>query len=151
MFEQIEKIINDFIKENDFAEVTAVIGADFCYYDSLNRIQFSLVVPKESMKAFTQFAINNGLKVDCGDFILALFHELGHSETIDLLDEEETAYCLGKKRILGNNRSDYQEYMRLADEFAATAWAINYINNNAEKVKMLAEKVEKEMKKILDK
>lgn len=102
------------------------------------------------MKSFRKFVFDNGLKFDCGDFILAFFHELGHSETIDLLEDDEIRFSQNKKRFLQNNMEDYETYMRLPDEFSATSWAIDYINNNFEKVKIFAKKLEKEFLKIIE-
>lgn len=133
----IDKVINTFFEEEGF-EVTATLGTDFAYWYADSYINYALVVSERMDNLFLAYAKELGLKVDCGIFLLSLFHELGHHETMDLLEDED--FYQGDKNSL-----DADSYFRLTEETEATQWAIDFINSNVEKVEKLAKDLQKEI------
>jgi len=134
----IDDVLNKFLADNDF-ECTAEMGTDFAFYWMNDLITYSLVVSERMDNLFLNFAKENGLKVDCGIFILSFFHELGHYETIDELTDAEERCCERVKAKLDSNKNaDCYKYFSLVDEWLATSWAIDYINEHIEQVKELA-------------
>ena len=146
----IEDVLNNFLE--DF-EVTAEIGADFCYLWDKNVIKVSLAVPDFGAKMFMEDFHKRApeIKIDC--FLISFLHELGHCETVDELTDEEEAECLRKRTILNDairettdeiKRAEmYKEYFAMTDEYLATEWAIDYIRNNVETVAELWAKLQK--------
>lgn len=141
MFTEITNVLDNYLMENDF-EVTTEIGLDFEYYYAESKIVYSLVTTEKTDRLFKEFAKANGLKVDCGIFLLSFFHELGHNETIDYIDQKTEKRCSKIKKGLTTSEKDCIIYFNLEDEKIATDWAINYINNNTEKIKKLAENLQ---------
>lgn len=143
MFEEITKVLDNYLEENDF-EVTTEIGLDFAYYYADSKIVYSLVTTEKTDRLFMNFAKENGLKTDCGIFLLSFFHELGHNETIDYIDTKTEKACAKiKKSLRANNEEDCKKYFNVEDEKIATMWAIDYINNNTEKIEKLAKNLQK--------
>lgn len=134
----IDNVLNRFLADNDF-ECTAEMGTDFAYYWKEEIITYSLVVSERMDNLFLDFARKNGLKIDCGIFLLSFFHELGHYETMDELTDAEETRCERVKAKLDSNKDiDCYKYFSLLDEWLATSWAIDYINNNIDTIKQLA-------------
>lgn len=133
----IDNVLNRFLADNDF-DCTAEMGTDFAYYWEEEIITYSLIVSERMDNLFLDFARKNGLQVDCGIFLLSFFHELGHHLTIDDLEEEEEEECEAIKDTLTDSDADCYKYFSLLDEWLATSWAIDYINNNTNTIKQLA-------------
>ena len=106
---------------NEF-ECDVVIGNEFAYYYEENLV---VVDPFDKDEAFLNFARKNGLNETVSSFVISFFHELGHNETIDFVEEYD-----GDKNALSA-----EEYFSLEEEFEATAWAIDFCNENLELVK----------------
>lgn len=134
--DKIDAILNNFLEE---FEATAHIGKDFCYWYKESCINYSLVVAEESsdyfMKNFNKLAPD----LHCDPFLASFMHELGHHETIGIIEED----CYTMKIELEHELKTvkdvlkskvYQKYFDLPDEYEATMWAINYMRNNVEKV-----------------
>jgi len=140
---RIDDLLNRFLADNDF-ECTVFADTDFAYYYASSRISYSFVVSERMDRLFLDFAKRKGLTVDCGIFLLSFFHELGHNETIDDLEDDEMDYCTDVKETLTDSDADAETYFNLIDETLATEWAIDYINNNIEIVEKLAMDLQKE-------
>lgn len=148
MFEEITSILNNFLAEEEI-ECTCELDTDFAYYCNSDVITYSLITTERTDKLFTEFAKQHGLKVDCGIFLLSLFHEVGHYFTLEDLDEKTEKRCERIKETLSPNKDkDCLKYFGLADEIIATEWAIEYINNNEKKLEKLAKKLQKAIDKL---
>lgn len=130
---RIDNILNTWLEQNGF-DCTAETGTDFAYYYDQSIITYALVVPSRMDALFMDFAKRRGLQVDCGDFLMSFFHELGHHETLDLIDDERYAEAQEIKKELTDSNEDTEIYFNLIDEITATDWAISYINNNLHKI-----------------
>lgn len=116
---ELERTLNTIAHE---FECDAVIGNEFAYYYEENLI---VVDPFDKDEAFLNFARKNGLNETVSSFVISFFHELGHNETIDFVEEYD-----GDKNALSA-----EEYFNLEEEFEATAWAIDFCNEHLELVK----------------
>lgn len=116
---ELERTLNTIAHE---FECDAVIGNEFAYYYEENLI---VVDPFDKDEAFLNFARKNGLNETVSSFVISFFHELGHNETIDFVEEYD-----GDKNALSA-----EEYFNLEEEFEATAWAIDFYNEHLELVK----------------
>ena len=139
----MDRVLNNWLADNGF-ECEVKCDTDFAYYYADSLITYALVVSERMDNLFLDFANRHGLKVDCGIFLLSFFHELGHNETMDELEDDE--FYNGDK-----NKLEPEEYFNLTEEIVATEWAIDYINNHADEVERLAKDFQEEMKKFLEK
>lgn len=111
---RLETLLNDIA--NEF-ECEVEIGNEFAYYYKENKI---VVNPTDTDETFLALARENGLNEEVSNFVISFFHELGHNETIDFVEEYE-----GDKEALS-----IEEYFYLEEEFEATMWAIDFCNNH---------------------
>ena len=116
---KLVKALNRITKEFD---CKVEIGEEFAYYYFEETI---VVNPSDNDERFLNFARRHGLNEKVSSFVISFFHELGHHETLDLVEE-----CEGNK-----NELDFEEYFNLEEEFEATMWAIDFCNNNMDIVK----------------
>ena len=126
---ELERTLNNIAHE---FECDATIGNEFAYYYEENLV---VVDPFDTDDRLLKFAKENGLETEMSAFTISFFHELGHNETIDFVEEYE-----GDKDSL-----TWEEYFNLEEEFEATMWAIDFCNNNKE----IVEKIEKVLEKVL--
>ena len=106
------------------------IDTDFAYDPVSDTVFWTLVVSEQNDKDFHDFFYSLGCKVEADVFILSILHEIGHSQTLRYLSDEEYNYSQDRK---AEKLSNY-EYFNLPDEIEATKWAVNYLNENADKV-----------------
>lgn len=141
----ITNIIQTFLDENSF-DCMVQESTEFWYDEVDEMIFYAFAVTEKHDELFNNFNHELGLKYNCDNFILSLFHEIGHHETLHLIEPEERAFDekvidqIESKSELGIE--DYSLYYRLTSEQIATQWAVDYINNNPEKVKALWDKVQ---------
>jgi hypothetical protein len=150
-FERLNKVLEDGLKKLGFDGYTVEIGNDFMFYYEENLITYALVAPTRMDTLFRKLYTELGLKYNADIFLLSFFHELGHGETIDDISETLYLYSQNRKVIIGNHTEEeatdelIREYQTLPDEIAATAWACDFINNNAGAVKEFWETFQKEL------
>lgn len=147
---KITKIINDFLKPFD---ATAAMGSDFSYWYYDNKIQYTLVMPENSKDYFIENFHRLAPDINCDAFLISILHELGHHETLDLIDDKEYELCCDIKyelqeKIDGEVTEEeeaeiHQQYFNLPDEREATTWAINYIREHTEEVEKFWKKLSK--------
>lgn len=130
--DKINNILNDFLTP---FECKAEVGPDFAYWYATNTITYSFVTSERMEKLFKAFAKSIGLKVDVDIFLLSLMHEVGHVETWDELSKEECVYSQDVKEILTDSDEDCEIYFNLPDEYEATAFAVDYINEHENELK----------------
>lgn len=115
LIEALNRIANEY-------ECEVVIGNEFAYYYDESKI---VVNPADTDEEFLALARENGLNKEVSNFVISFFHELGHNETLDFVEEYE-----GDKNAL-----TMKEYFYLEEEYEATMWAIDFCNNNMDIVK----------------
>ena len=122
---KLAKVLNRIAKEFD---CKVEIGEEFAYYYFDETI---VVNPTDTDERFLDFARRHGLNEKVSSFVISFFHELGHNETLDLVEEYE-----GDKNAL-----TFEEYFNIEEEFEATMWAIDFCNNNMD----IVEEIEKNL------
>ena len=117
---------------NEF-ECEVVESNEFAYYYEENMI---CVTDEKSDfdEKFLELARKEGLNEEVGCFAISFFHELGHNETIDDVEEE-----------FDGNKDEFtmEEYFYLEEEYLATEWAIDYCNENLDLVKKIQKMLDK--------
>lgn len=133
--EEINTILNRFLEPFD---CVAEAGEDFCYWSAKSCINYAFVVAQDKDEWFKEFAHSLNSKVNCDIFLLSFFHELGHHETIDDLDEDVIYDCWNIKGILNRKKETTKEdnfaYFNLPDERAATEWGLQYMEEHEAEV-----------------
>ena len=123
--------------------VNVEYGDDFCYKLSTQTVIVSENLP-DSIYFYLDFCKKRGLKKEVDPWVLCLLHEIGHDQTLLFINSVSCLFdsLLGKfaesdsYTMLGV-RIKMFIYFRLPAEKAATDWAIDFINNNLDKVKEL--------------
>lgn len=147
--ELIDMVLNDFLKEFG---VTARFGFDFAYWYEEDEIEYSLIVPEEASIYFMNNFNRLAPHLECDQFLASFLHEVGHTQTLHLLDHTELLYCRDCKEQISRQFTDFiteeedkalhQQYFDLPDEYEATMWAIDYMTKNPEKVAVFWEKAQ---------
>lgn len=101
---------------------------EFAYYYAKNLVCYTLNHDKKADELFLEFARANGLNEEVPAFVVSFFHEIGHNETIDEVEEEYK----GDKNALS-----FEEYFILEEEWLATEWAIDFCNSHLDLVKKI--------------
>lgn len=137
ILEKLNDFMNKWFAENGF-EITFEIGSDFGYYPTSKIIDWSLAVVDDGMEGLDRIAKAIIPNIDYLDnFILSIFHEIGHHETIKSLSMTDYSKSQRAKKRISQNKTRKGKYYSLPDEYKATEWAVNYIYNNYDKVQVL--------------
>ena len=86
-------------------------------------------------------------------FLWSLLHEIGHSETLDDLDDEVEEHCIEIKQKL-NEHPDWSIeicnaiYFNCPDERAATDWAGEYLETHYAEISLFWIKLQKAIKEF---
>lgn len=134
--DRINDIINEFLEP---FELTAEPGTDFCYYFLEDKIYYALAVGNTSAKLFMENAEARFPDAHADVFLWSLLHEIGHSETLDDLEDDEEVRCMEIKRELSKHTDwsitrRHEIYFACPDEMAATDWAGEYIMNHVDEL-----------------
>lgn len=144
---EINDILNGFLDEFD---AYAEMGHEFAYVYAKSKIEYTCFLDDNSETYFIKNFHKMAPDIECDPFLVSILHELGHHETLDDIDMFEEIYCLAEKDAISERYANknfnteqelYDAYFNLADEYEATTWAINYIRENAVKVKELWSKL----------
>lgn len=125
--ERIILTINSFLKPFD---LTCCIGGDFCYYYLDDEVQVSFLSAERDEEEFMRsIQIQNPLC--CMDvFLWSLLHEIGHSQTIDEISDEDWGRSNRTKELCRDGKISRWEYYCCVDEVMATQWAVEFANEN---------------------
>ena len=134
--EEINAIINEFLEPFG---IVAKMGNDMAFYPAKDLIVYSPMIPEDGLDYFMQtFHRLAPDLVGYDSLLVSILHEVGHSETLDSLDEDEEFYCLKMKSIIsiqsdisGHTKELHQTYFDLPDEYEATMWAAEYLREHA--------------------
>lgn len=146
MFDTITAILNEYLEKFD---LTATLDTDFGYYRYDDLITYTVVVTERFDKLFQNFVETNFPLVNAPIFLWSLFHEIGHAETDDDLDDDLYDFCENAKiGINPDNDEEVMAYFSLPDEYAATEWAYYYFLNHKEEVSELWDRIRPEIEKL---
>ena len=137
--------------------------ADWGYYSNDYSIEYTLFENRIEDELFLDFVKERFNYKPLNNFMLSLFHEIGHHYTYDEATESDIIYdfCQAEKNRIENEmqfvksekdakRLEYQ-YFNLPDEIIATQWAVDYMQNNKEEVKAMWKRIEKEIVRFYEK
>ena len=125
---EINNYINDYVSEWG---LSSQLDTDFAYDPVEDIVYWSVVVSEKNSEEFKEFFESLGCVVKADVFIYSLFHEIGHSQTLESVSEEDYNYSWDRK---ADPEITNYEYFRLPNEIVATQWAVDYINSNAEEI-----------------
>lgn len=146
MLDTITTILNEYLEKFD---LTATLDTDFGYYRYDDLITYTVVVTERFDRLFQNFVETNFPLVNAPIFLWSLFHEIGHAETDDDLDDDLYNFCENAKiGINPDNDEEVMAYFSLPDEYAATEWAYYYFLNHKEEVSELWDKLRPEIEKL---
>jgi hypothetical protein len=140
---EINNTINEFLKPFD---LTAELGTDFDYCFFENKIHYALVVGDLASRLFLKNAESRFPDVHADVFLWSLLHEIGHSETIDDLEDETENLCREIKVHLYDNNlpieNIHEIYFNCPDEVAATDWAGEYLMSHSKEITVFWNKLQ---------
>lgn len=146
MLDTITAILNEYLEKFD---LTATLDTDFGYYRYDDLITYTVVVTERFDKLFQNFVETNFPLVNAPIFLWSLFHEIGHAETDDDLDDDLYDFCENVKiGINPDNDEEVMAYFNLPDEYTATEWAYYYFLNHKEEVSELWDRLRPEIEKL---
>lgn len=132
----LENVTNTIRKffDNNHWDVDIAPDTDFYYKEQSEKIAYSFVVPDRQDKLFQNYAIELGLNYNCDTFLLALLHEVGHHETLWLMDPDDRdrdELFIAELELTGSMTDEtILKYYRCERERLATQWAVDFINKN---------------------
>ena len=131
----IIKILDDFLKPFD---CESFFGEQFSFYPASNTVEFTFTVKEIHDKTFMDFVTKHYPDVHADIFLWSFLHEVGHRETEDDFDDDDWEDYM---RAIFNCEDD-MEYYNLPVEYAATAWAGNYMRTHVEEISTLWSKLQ---------
>lgn len=141
--EKINDVITDFLVP---FECTCSMGLDFSYYYGISEITWSLFTTETTDITFTEFVEKEFPDITADIFLWSLLHELGHHETCDSWVEKDQLKFDAKKEELENSTEDYAksciDYYYIPDEYEATKWAADYMEEHIEEISELWDKLQ---------
>ena len=146
MLDAVTAILNEYLEKFG---LTATLDTDFGYYRYDNLITYTVIVTERFDRLFQNFVETNFPLVNAPIFLWSLFHEIGHAETDDDIDDDLYDFCDNAKiGINPDNDEEVMAYFSLPDEYAATEWAYYYFLNHKEEVTELWDRLRPEIEKL---
>ena len=130
--ERINKILNKYLEKFD---LTATLDTEFAYYYSKNIVTYSFFVLEKYDTMFKKVCdkiAKNNMNADI--FLLSLFHEIGHAETIEDLSDEDIYFSMIMKEEISEGIVNEKEYFYAPDEYIATQWGVKYIQEHDKEI-----------------
>ena len=145
MEEKIMKILNDWLHKNCFkTRVDRIVKvADyFGWHPFSDIIACSIYYTEEEEIRWKNLMEECEVLFEIPTFVSSFLHEVGHSITYFTFDEETRDKCDDIKDAINEEPEIFIEdthniYYHLPTEIAATKWAVNFINENIDKVSEL--------------
>lgn len=141
---KLEKRIEKIAKTIDKRVKLEIGGSDACFIKQ-RKIHFSILRDYDQDKGYIDnlYATHKDAP-KLPVYLYSLLHEIGHIHTEEILDDEDVEV---REEIMRSG--DSQRYFALPAEQAATAWAVQYAQENYATARVLAYKIEKAMEKFL--
>lgn len=142
-FRNITNTINEYT-EQTFGLV-ADCGLDFAFYPDAcvgePDVTYSLIVTERFDRLYSKF-IEEKFGVVVPVFLISLLHEVGHYFTNDYWTNTEQRYFAKQKELLNpEDDIDTLVYFQILDEYYATKWAIEYIQEHPQEIEEFWNKV----------
>lgn len=140
---KVSEIINKFTMDN--FKCTAKLDTDFMCDPEEEEIYYTFVVSERLDKMFMDALNTFKPEVEMDIFLWSILHEIGHIMTMDDLDELDYWFCQDVKNAISKGELEEEEYFILPDESLATEWAVNYANENKEKLELFWKELQPEI------
>ena len=136
---------NWFLSNCDF-DLDFELGTDFDYTYVDDKIHYAFVIPDAHDKMFFEVCKEIAPELEqCDNFLLSLFHEVGHYITQEDFDDDVWD-DYDAKSDWGN---DYNGYYHHPIEYEATRAGIELLMDNADKIPEMLRTIQKYEKEIL--
>lgn len=147
--------LTKWLEKYGFEDVYIIgLKSDFGYYASNCGISYSLLSTDTITKSWEHLMRELKCPYYIDPFYTSFLHELGHDQTLHLLEEDEIAYTEDAEKYLCNTEEvDIFEanmiYYHLPREIIATEWAIDFIKINPDAVKELIDTTQPAIKELM--
>lgn len=139
--EKINALVREFVKSID-EDYDARMGKDFAAVLNKDIVEWSIIYVETGGCSFYENFVSRYPKAKALRlFTLSILHEVGHLET-----EWEMEDDLEER----NTITDDEDYFNLFNEYIATEWAGEWVNDNLEKAIALDEKFYDAIHKMYD-
>ena len=137
----------------------AFCGTEYSFSWINESISFKITEGTVEDVWFLEF-IKNRFGIEPQSFIISILHEVGHYKANDEIEGAIFDFCLAEKNRISAEMQTADEirskelefeYFNLPDEIMATQWAVNYIKNNTERIKIMWHNIQKALKKFYKK
>lgn len=152
---KIDEMVNTFCEKFG---CTAELGAEFCYWDDDETVDYSLVISVPSDEAWKEYVKETFNFRITNIFMFSLLHEIGHHFTMGKFNKfqqskERVAIAKIEHNLSESNDEDfdkemYKKYFDLPMEKSATKWAVNYYRTHRQAINRFYKKLEKELQKF---
>lgn len=144
---ELNNYLHNWFKTNCDFDLTFELGTDFDYTFIDDRIRYAFVVVDDHDKMFLNVCkeIAPNL-VSCDNFLLSLFHEVGHYITQGDFEQSVWDDYIAKSDW-GN---DYDGYYHHPIEYEATRAGVELMLKNVDKIPELLENIQKYEMEILE-
>lgn len=136
--------------QRNFNIKNVIKGDDFQYDENDDTLMYRVNCNEIQDKAFNEdIEVTFGYKVNC-PFALSILHEIGHSVTLPKISDEQKEEIVAKKEKIEKDIEALEDddidgyiailktrYFKLADEVAATFWAVWFANSYPRVVEIL--------------
>lgn len=124
---------------DDFEEVG--LGTDFMCYPTTNEIYIAVLASEISVDNFRDYLYTQTSIRTISEFTWSLLHEVGHCMTWHSMNKRTINHCRNIKRKIIRGSIPKPVYYTLTDEKIATNWAIQFVENNFNKVQNFDNKI----------
>ena len=144
--EKLNQFFTEWLQAHDF-DCVAELGTDFNFWGDSNIIHYALVVPNTHDMEFVKLCQEYRPEIiNCDNFLLSFFHEVGHFVTENDFSEKEWNYYY--RHIVGCG--DFLKYYKYPIEWEATKWACDYIVENEKEIASFCQTYSKLIKEFLE-
>ena len=148
--EEIDTKLNNYLhnwfKNNCDFDLSFELSTDFDYTYIEDKIHYAFIIPDNHDKLFLDVCKEIAPELEsCDNFLLSLFHEVGHYITQEDFDEK-TWDDYDAKSDWG---SDYQGYYHHPIEYEATKAGIKLMLDNEDKIPEMLRTIQKYEREIL--
>lgn len=135
--DELKKVVADFIEPFG---CKSEMNTDFAYYPNEQIVTWSIFMAEKSDKYFQDYVNTFFPNIEADSFLWSLLHEVGHHMTYNEWTKDQLKLFEERKveaeKTANNEHESYGYYLYFSteDEWLATRWAAEYMENNSEKV-----------------
>lgn len=144
---KLNSYLHSWFQANCGFDLEFKLGTDFDYNYVEDLIHYAFVVPNDHDKMFFNVCKEIAPELEqCDNFLLSLFHEVGHYITQEDFDDD----VWGDYDAKSDWGNDYDGYYHHPIEYEATRAGIELMMDNADKIPEMLKTIQKYGKEILN-